>query len=301
MKHLRIILLVVLFIFTSTYCLTGQSSVIESLSVESEIIGHPEKYSIYLPDEYNTEKEYPVIFLLHGFGGNENSFLKSVNLPATLDSLIHCQALPPVIVIFPNGNNSYFMNDYNGLYKFEDYFITEFLPTMDSTYPISTQQNMRAIGGISMGGFGAVLLPIKHPKLFGTSINLSGAVRTQQEFINMNTVKYHKNFAPLYGPNLLGKERITAHWLANSPYSIIDSTYDSTLKKINWYFDCGNDDFLFSANKKLHKLYLKFDIEHEYHVRSGNHSWNYWHESIILALTYWGEYIKTQNTKTTDF
>lgn len=271
--------------------ISAQGTLDISKKIDSKILHQEEAFSIYLPEHYNDSNTYPTLYLLHGYGGNENSWIEG-DIHKTLDSLILHKQLPEVIVVFPNGHNSYFMNDYSKSYLYEDYFIEEFMPFIDSNYNTSTIQSKIAIAGLSMGGFGATLLPIKHPSKFGTSISLSGAVRTQEEFIDLSPVKYHGYFARIYGDSLIGADRITRHWKANSPYTLISDTNLQAISNINWYIDCGMHDFLFKANQSLHRLFLDKDIPHEYHMRQGEHNWEYWETGIIYGLVYWGKILK---------
>lgn len=276
--------------------LSAQSKVELSKTIQSNILQQNERYSTYLPNGYSDTTNYPTLYLFHGYGGNENSWLKQGKLHGIIDSLINVKQIPPIIVICPNARNSYFINDYKGVYRFEDYFIQELIPYINTNYNTSKNKPETAIAGLSMGGFGATVLAIKHPTTFGTSVNLSGAVRTQQDFIDLSPAKYFRYFAPIYGDSLLGKERITQHWKNNSPYTLIDSSNSSSYSETNWYIDCGMYDFLFYSNQSLHHLFLKNNIPHEYHMRIGKHEWQYWESGIIKALIYWGDLLKKQST-----
>ena len=291
-QKLKLTLAIITCIF---YSLSGQGTLELSKTISSNFLNQDEKYSVYLPENYNNNNnngDYPILYLLHGYGGDENSWIKRAKINLILDSLIREAALPEVIVIFPNARNSYYINDYKNQYPFEDYFISEFVFFIDSAYTTSKNKLKRAIAGLSMGGFGATILPLKHPDLFGTSINLSGAVRTPEQFKALSPIKYHTYFAPLYGDSLKGYDRITAHWKENSPYYLVDSSNTEKLRTINWYIDCGMQDFLFPANNSLHDLCTEQNILHEYHTQPGNHSWKYWRKGIIQALIYWGNILE---------
>jgi S-formylglutathione hydrolase FrmB len=271
--------------------LAAQSELKLSLPFESKILNQQYGYSVYLPDDYTDSIDYPVLFLLHGFGGDETSWAKRANIKHLLDSLINIEILPPAVVVFPDGKKSYYINDYAGIYPFEDFFVNEFIPYIESQYAISEKISDRAIGGLSMGGFGAVTMTVKYPELFGTSINLSGAVRTPQQFSELTPVRYHGYFSHVYGDSLPGNDRITEHWKANSIYYLIDSTSSSTLKSIHWYIDCGTEDYLYLSNIAMHQLYVSFGIPHELHLRPGGHTWPFWKEGFINAMHYWGAII----------
>jgi S-formylglutathione hydrolase FrmB len=281
-----------LFIFFSVIQVFGQSKLNTSIPFKSTNHNIDIKYSVYLPDGYHHAKTYPTLFLLHGFGGDETSWVIKGNAQAILDSLINTKILPPVVVVLPGVQNSYYINDYKGILPMEEILVQEFIPYINKTYPTDLRKTHRAIAGLSMGGYGATILPVKHPELFGTSINLSGAVRTDEIFIQQTPAKYHQYFAPLFGESLSGTDRITPHWKANSPYYLIDSIKAQELKTIHWYIDCGTDDFLFDANKAMHEHFMKYKIPHEFHTRPGEHTWHYWRKGIILAMLFWGEILR---------
>jgi enterochelin esterase-like enzyme len=270
-----------------------KGSVLGSVKIESEILHKTVDYSVYLPYSYNSDTlKYPVIYLLHGFGGDETSWLVRCNLANLADSLIYEGVLPETIIIMPDGDNSYYINDYKSKNNYEDFFITEFIPGIESKYRIIQTKNDRTICGLSMGGFGAIILPVKHPDLFGYSISLSAAVRTPDEFASLAQVKYETNFSPIFGDSLKGKNRITEHWKNNSPYFLIDSVSAKDLCTINWFIDCGMNDQLYSSNKAFHEILLTNNIPHEYHMRVGSHNWNYWRSGFIEGMIYLGKLLK---------
>jgi S-formylglutathione hydrolase FrmB len=192
----------------------------------------------------------------------------------------------------PDGKNSYYINDYQGNIPYEDFFIQEFISYIDEQYPVSYQANQRAIAGLSMGGYGAVVLSIKHPDLFGTCLAFSAALRTDSMFSKLPQQKYDQYFGKLFGNDLSGIDRLTRHWKNNNPLYIIDKGNHAALQQIAWYIDCGMDDFLFVSNQALHQKMLKFHIAHEYHMRPGKHNWDYWQQSVTNGLLFWNVQLK---------
>lgn len=123
-------------------------------------------YVIYLPPDYNSSTErYPVIYSLHGMGGNENgnvSFYKDV-----LQKGITDKSFSPMIVVFVNGRgNTFYSDSKNGTVKCESTIIEELIPHIDATYRTKADPSHRAIEGFSMGGFGALMHGFKHYDLF---------------------------------------------------------------------------------------------------------------------------------------
>jgi len=263
-----------------------------SCTIKSRILARDMHYSVYLPPGYHKKIQFPVLYLLHGYGGNENSWILNCSVHKIIDSLINISEIPPMIVVMPNGGNSYFINDHKRTFKYKDFFIHELTASVDSLYKTIPKKQYRGIAGLSMGGFGAVILPVKHPEIFGVSVAFSAAVRTDDMIREVSAGKYEQNFQSLFGDYSDSKNRITPHWKANSPFHLITSANADQFKTIKWYIDCGLSDFLLEGNESLHRLLMNYNIPHEYHVRPGNHNWEFWNHSIIEGLKFFARQIE---------
>ncbi len=282
-----------------TLCLTltflnqqgySQSIAEKDKSLSSKIMNREMSYSMLLPEDYYSSADsFPVIYLLHGFGGNQNSWLERCRINELVDSLKLNMNLSDFIFVMPDADKSYFINNYDSSYMFSDYLSFELVPAIDSLYRTKPVCNSRAIMGLSMGGFGAIINGIKHQKQFGSVVALSAAIRTEAIFRNLQQDRYEKYFSNVFGPALSDSARITNHWKKNSPYALMDTSLVKSLREINWYIDCGMSDFLLPANEAFHQLLLKNNIPHEYHVRPGKHNWAYWYKSTVHGLLYLNE------------
>lgn len=273
----------------STYA--QESSVVyKSLQMESSIIEGGLGYSIYLPPSYGimSKKQYKLLYLLHGYGGDENSWVDRCKVQHIMDSLIAKELVPEMVVIMPEARNSYYINNFDRTFLFEDFFIQELIPNINLKYRVDTSY-LPAICGLSMGGFGAIILPFKHPERFSHSIALSAAVRTPLVFKSLPQDRYNTYFGNVYGPNIPDSLRITEHWKQNSPFYLMDSSIAERISSVNWFIDCGMHDFLFPVNDAFHRLLLKNNIAHEFHMRVGKHNWEYWRKGFISSMVYLGE------------
>ena len=134
----------------------------------SDLMNTDVGYTIYLPPDYdNGDDRYPVVYSLHGMGGNENSNCQaSVNV---LKDLINADEVSPLIMVFVCGRGNTFYSDAkNGSVKCESSIMEELIPHIDKTYRTKDDRTQRAVEGISMGGFGALMLGFKHPDMFGS-------------------------------------------------------------------------------------------------------------------------------------
>lgn len=268
----------------------SQSIAVNNKSVQSSIMKQEMNYSILLPENYYTSTaKYPVLYLLHGFGGNHNSWLIRCQINELVDSLKINMNLNNFIIVMPDAGNSYFINNYDSSYMLSDFLAYELVPAIDSLYRTEPDFSSRAIMGLSMGGFGAIINTMKHPKLFGSVVALSAAIRTEAIFKSLPQARYERYFGNVYGPGLSDSARITTHWKEYSPYLLMDTIMVENMKAINWYIDCGMSDFLLPANEEFHKLLVRYNIPHEYHVRPGKHNWAYWYKSTIYGLLFLNE------------
>lgn len=137
----------------------------------SNALGHDVGYVVWTPPEYNenTNKHYPVIYFLHGMGGNESA--DSGGFSSRVARAIKEGVVPPVICVFPNGGRSGYRNEV------ERMLIDELIPTIDQNYRTITKSSSRALAGFSMGGMGSVRLTVNYPKLFCLAASWGGGAR----------------------------------------------------------------------------------------------------------------------------
>lgn len=272
--------------FTVTFA-QSTGKIIEQQSIKSTILSKDVKYSIYLPPNYESSTQtYPVIYLLHGYGGDNNSWIKRGNINEYTDKAIANNTIPAVIIVMPNGDSSWYINSNNNRVRYEDFFINELVPAIEKTYRVKAEKKYRAIAGLSMGGYGALLYTLKYPNIFNTAAALSAAIFDDTSYTNMPVLQWNHFFNKIYGVELKGKERLNETWNTNSILKIVESKPAEELKTAQYWIDCGDDDFLTKGNCLLHIVLTNKKVTHEYRVRDGGHSWNYWKSGIIDALQY---------------
>ena len=291
MKRLRLSFLAVSFVLFS---LTGfgqpVGKVIEQLTVKSAILNRPVKYTIYLPADYETsQRSYPVVYLLHGYTDDNTGWLQFGEINRYADKGIYEGVIPPMIIVMPNADSSWYINSYDGKEKYEDFFIKEFMPAVEKAYRIKAEKRFRGIAGLSMGGYGTLNYSIKYPQLFAAAAPLSAAVFDDNALETMADDSYDRTFAQLFGRGLKGAARLNTSWYNNSILKMVDSRNADDLKKVRYWIDCGDDDFLTKGNSLLHIALVDKHIPHEFRVRDGAHTWTYWRTGIIDALQFIGQ------------
>ncbi len=264
--------------------------VIEQQVVKSTILNREVKYTIYLPADYeHSQRTYPVVYLLHGYTDDNTGWLQFGEVNRYADKAIADGTIPPMIIVMPNGDSSWYINSFDGREKYEDFFVKEFIPAIEKTYHIKSQKRYRGIAGLSMGGYGTLIYSLKFPELFCAAAPLSAGVFTDEEIVKMQDENYENVLGPLYGHNLKGNDRLNASWYKNSILKIIETKSTDELKKVRYWIDCGDDDFLTRGNCALHIALADKKVPHEFRVRDGAHNWTYWRTGITEALQFIGQ------------
>jgi enterochelin esterase-like enzyme len=291
MKNFRQITLSILWIGLIQLAIAQpMGKVIEERTIKSSILNKAVRYTIYLPADYDhSERTYPVVYLLHGFTDDNTGWLQFGEINRFADKAIADGTIPPMIIVMPNGDSSFYINSYDGKEKYEDFFIKEFMPAIEKTYRIKAEKKFRGVAGLSMGGYGSLIYSLKYPELFAAAAPLSAAVFDDSALVTMPDINYENVFGQLYGRGLKGKERLNKSFYENSILKIVETKSADDLKKVRYWIDCGDDDFLTKGNCLLHILLTDKHVPHEYRVRDGAHNWTYWRTGIVDALKFIGD------------
>jgi enterochelin esterase-like enzyme len=267
----------------------GTGQVVEDLSFKSELLSRKVDFAVYLPPDYDiSQRRYPVVYLLHGFTDDESAWIQFGEVNRAADIGIASGAVPPLIIVMPDAGVTWYINDHRGEESYEEMFVSELIPHIDTTFRTRPDREFRTVSGLSMGGFGSLLLAMRHPELFGSCAAFSSAVHTDEEIVAMDDERYDELFTDLFGSRLRGEARLTAHFKEYSPLHLARRVPSEKLKEVRWYIDCGDDDFLYKGNAALHVLLRDLEIPHEFRVRDGAHNWTYWRTWIGEGLRFIG-------------
>ena len=285
-----VVLSALLLCFTDVNAQFSRGTVHEDLTVKSEILGRDVSFSVYLPYDYETSTRlYPVTYLLHGYTDDDSGWIQFGQANILADKAIAQGAIPAMVLAMPDGGLSYYINNHDGSEKYEDFFVREFIPHIEKTYRVRAQKRYRGISGLSMGGHGALLLAMKHPDIFAAAAAFSAAVYTDEQTLAKSQRRWDAVEGSLYGSGATGQDRLTEHYYDNNPIYRANSMSVEQLRKVRWYIDCGDDDYLATGNANLHITFHNRQVPHEYRVRDGGHRWSYWRDALIPGLTFIGE------------
>ena len=262
-------------IFFFSFCLyTLSANQVDTLSVFSPKMQQDIKNLVILPANYSKsdKKNYPVVYLLHGYGANYRSWLTVVkkNLPE-LATLYNC------IIVCPDGKNSWYWDSpINNKSQYETYISHELIQAIDSAYYTIPSKEGRAISGFSMGGHGALWLTINHPDIFGACGSMSGGVDIRPFPKNWDIAKQLGNY-----------DTHKSEW---DKHTVITQIEKLRNKNISIIIDCGESDFFIDVNEKLHRKMQQESIKHTYITSPGNHTPAYWRKSIDKHLRFFVDF-----------
>ena len=297
----------------------GPHSRVDEVRFDSAALGVSKRYFAYLPASYDKRRDarFPVFFYLHGLTGDEMSWLKGGHLDAAADKL-GLEA----IVIMPDGDDGWYsdsdspvdydkcMKDGTGLFmpasqkpaetcvrhrKYETYITRDLMKDVDARYRTIHQRSGRGIAGLSMGGFGALQLAMRHPDLYAAAASHSGVDSMFYKAPHpyeagkvelITDVTDWQRAVPQIGDwvvTLFGTD--IANWKAHDPVTLAQSLEPG---KLALYLDCGTeDDFqLQDAASYLHEVLTARHIEHTFFLGPGGHNFGFWGPRLPESLAF---------------
>ena len=217
---------------------------------------HDVGYLIYLPPGYATQpaQRYPVIYNLHGAGGNE---LHGQLAAEILHEGIVSKRWPPMVMVMPNGGkNTYYKDSADGILMGETTIIRELIPHIDQTYRTIADRKGRAIEGFSMGGRGATRLALKYPEMFCSLFNQAGNVYHIADM-------YDPSKPDVYPNNYLGKDK--ARYVDNDSFLLLKKNIEKIRGKLRIQVACGTrDDGHLPTVRQFHEALLQASVDHTY-------------------------------------
>jgi S-formylglutathione hydrolase FrmB len=286
----------------------------------SQALGVDKQYLVYLPRDYDAKPaaRWPVFYYLHGLTGSETDWIRGGHLNEVADSL-GLEA----IVVMPDGDDNFYidsvandpdydacMRDGTGLFamarrtpantcvrhaRYETYMTQDLLAEVDGRFRTIASRDGRAIAGLSMGGFGALELAMRHQDLFSAAASHSGVdallykgphpyvagkveLTTDVASWGAGATEIGKWTRPLFGPDL-------ANWQAHDPAALVDKLEPG---KLALYLDCGTED-MFALNDGatyLHDLLTAKKIDHAFFIGKGGHDFGFWGPRLPESLKF---------------
>lgn len=228
---------------------------IDTIQYQSNTVGNQRKALVYTPPGFDKEKKYPVLYLLHGIGGDEKEWLRGGNPQLILDHLYAENKIQPMIVVMPNGRamkddratgNIMASDKVAAFATFEKDLLNDLIPFIESTYPTLKDRENRAIAGLSMGGGQSLNFGLGNPDQFAWVGGFSSAPNTKVPSELMpNPEKAKKNLKLLF-------------------------------------ISCGDNDRLITFSKRTHDYMLEHQVPHIYYIEPGEHDFKVWKNGLYM-------------------
>lgn len=237
-----------------------------TINYHSRSLQKASSFNIVFPDDPGIPRPWAVFYLLHGLSDDHTIWMRRTSIERYVAGL-------PLVVVMPDGGRGWYTNAKEG-YAYEDDLIKDVVGLVDRTFPVKAERAGRAIGGLSMGGYGAVKLGLKHHEMFASLNSHSGAVgmlRSPERGRELSP-----EFARIFGTDPTGGPE--------DPFAIVERIDHGRIPSMR--LDCGQDDFLLDQNRKFHEHLDSLHIAHEYEEFPGSHSWEYWDFHVREAIAF---------------
>jgi enterochelin esterase-like enzyme len=225
---------------------------LEPITYNSKSIGVDRKAVVYTPPNYDPNQKYPVLYLMHGIGGNETHWTTLCAANKVLDNLIADKKAVPMIIVMPNGRataeppSSNIMADFNSYAFFEKDLLQDLMPYIESHYSVKADRDHRAIAGLSMGGGQGLNFGINNIDKFAWVSGFSSAPNLQQPNVLIPKIQQ-------------AKDKLSLLWIG-----------------------CGDKDNLITGSWNLHKGLVEAKIDHVWYLDSGVHEVPVWNNNLYL-------------------
>lgn len=288
---------------------------LRSDSLRSLALGVEKRVVVYLPPSYSdTGRRFPVAYYLHGMWGSERDWADQARLAHVADSLI-AAGMPELIVVLPDGDNGYYtdwatrgdvdecrrqppVREAAETYcvpspRYEQYMTRDVVPWVDSTFRTLAGPSHRGVAGLSMGGYGAITLALRHPDIWSAAASHSGVLslllsadtsgtRAPPPGIEALERQWGPRFWPLIVP-VFGRD--TAGWWAREPARLAARRAAAGPPVPALFIDVGTSDALaLGGNRHFRDELRRLGLAAEYREWPGGHTWTYWRTHLPESL-----------------
>jgi S-formylglutathione hydrolase FrmB len=234
----------------------------------SKVLGKEVGLYAILPDRGTPP--YPVFYLLHGLSDDYTMWLRRTRIEWYVRQL-------PLIVVMPDGFRGFYTNHEDGGPAYASYMAEELPAFIERTFPARRDRAGRVVGGLSMGGYGALRLALGYPERYAAAVSHSGALMFGSFPANTDDPDRNREFRKIVGPDPAGSE----HDLKVLARRALEAGTVPALR-----FDCGTDDFLLEHSRMFHAFLEELGVPHEYAEFPGAHTWDYWDIHVREALDF---------------
>jgi S-formylglutathione hydrolase FrmB len=265
-----------LILIAATLAMPAFAGTVIAREFHSAALDRQWTYAVYLPSGYDTSNlRYPVLYLLHGNAGSLYDWVNLGHIQATADAMIAAGDMPPAIIVMPDAGTSWFVDRKE---KMETAVIGDLIPDVERNFRAVVARNGRLIGGLSMGGYGALRFSLKYPEMFAAAALLSPAIYDPVPPENSSA----RRVAPFASPEF------DAEVWKSLNYPTLWDAYLAKKTPVPMYINSGDDDDFFIEGEavKLYSLLRRNKQPAELRIVNGAHVWSVWESTIGDAMRY---------------
>jgi len=252
------------------------ASMVIAREFDSRTLGRKWSYAVYLPSGYESSNlRYPVLYLLHGHGGGLYDWVAKGHIQSIADALIASEDTPPAIIIMPDAGMSWFVDRQE---KMESAVIQDLIPDVEQHFRALGSRDGRLIGGLSMGGYGALRFSLKYPEMFAAAALLSPAIYDPEPPEGSGARR----------AGVFGSPAFDAEVWKSLNYPALWDAYLAKKTPVPMYVNSGDDDehFIEAEAVKLYSLLRRNNQPGELRIVDGAHTWAVWQSTIGDAMRY---------------
>jgi putative tributyrin esterase len=258
-----------------TQNVTFRDITFRSAALEREML-----YRIILPLHVRSGEKLQVVYLLHGGGGGFRDWSNYSDVARFAES--------GLLLVMPEGASSYYTNAVDPPQdRYEDYIVQDLIADVESRLPVATGRANRAIMGVSMGGFGAVKLALRHPDLFVFAGGISSAIDVPRRAFTIKRLQQSRHYNAIFGPSESQSRR------DNDPFVVARTANPETAPY--FFLTCGEQEGLLPANREFAAFLAQRHFRYEFHSIHGAHDWNQWNAWLPAVFRSLSEHMKAND------
>ena len=240
----------------------------------SRVLIRDTAFSAIVPDD--APPPWPVTYLLHGLSDDHTKWQRMT----AVERLAQRHGL---MIVMPDGGRGGYANNVRGPRWF-DYLVEDVIGGVERHFRVRTDRGGRSVGGLSMGGYGAMLLGLRRPDLFGSVVSHSGALLWGRVAARDYRGGLHdREYEDVFGPEPAGGE--------NDLLALAKGRAEEGVQLPAMRLDCGRDDYILRYTTEVHRGLEALGVPHEFELFDGGHAWDYWSARLPEALAFHARHV----------
>ena len=241
---------------------------LRDITFRSAALGREMQYRVISPLEMAGQK-LPFVYLLHGGGGGFRDWSNYSDVASFAEQ--------GLLLVMPEGESSYYTNAVSPPQdRFEDYITHDLISDVESRFPAAAGRANRAIVGVSMGGFGAVNIALRHPDLFVFAGGISSAIDVPRRAFSIKRLQQSRHYNSIFGPSGSQTRR------DNDPFVLVRNANPETAPY--FFLTCGEQEGLLTPNREVATLLAQRHFKFEFHTVRGGHDWHQWNAWLPTVM-----------------